>query len=97
VNIRQNEAAGFVGIESGGFDTCPKALERVKGIEPSYSAWKSPDFPMFTRAFRHFAAFWAIAIPTEFLSVGMAATTRLSEPCWHDDGRSVVRRNLLFS
>jgi hypothetical protein len=20
-------------------------MERVKGIEPSYSAWKSPDFP----------------------------------------------------
>jgi hypothetical protein len=27
-----------------------KTLERVKGIEPSYSAWKSPDFAMFSKA-----------------------------------------------
>jgi hypothetical protein len=51
----------------------------------------------FQEPFRHFAAFWAIEIITEFLSFGMAATTRLFELCWRDDGSSVVRRNLLFS
>jgi hypothetical protein len=51
----------------------------------------------FQEPFRHFAAFWAIEITTEFLFVGMAITTRLSELCWRDDDGSVVRRKLLFS
>ena len=33
-------------------------LERVKGIEPSYSAWKSPDFAMFSRAVLTFFGFF---------------------------------------
>jgi hypothetical protein len=53
-----------------------KILERVKGIEPSYSAWKSANFRnFFQEPFRHFAAFCAIEVTTEFLFVGMAATT----------------------
>src|SRR5260370_297033 len=40
----ENETAGFVRMETGGFEKYLKTLERVKGIEPSYSAWKSPDF-----------------------------------------------------
>jgi len=31
-------------MKTGGCDKPLKTLERVKGIEPSYSAWKSPDF-----------------------------------------------------
>src|SRR6267378_6966941 len=55
-------------------------------------------FPQcFQEPFRHFAAFWAIEITTEFLLVGMAVATRLSELCWRDDDRSVIRRKLLFS
>jgi hypothetical protein len=52
------------------------ALERVKGIEPSYSALEVSGIPQcFQEPFRHFAAFWAIQITTEFLFVGMATTT----------------------
>jgi hypothetical protein len=33
------------------FDKCLKTLERVKGIEPSYSAWKAAALPLsYTRA-----------------------------------------------
>jgi hypothetical protein len=46
-------------------------MERVKGIEPSYSAWKPPDLRNVFND-RHFSAFWAIEIATEFLSVRMA-------------------------
>jgi hypothetical protein len=32
----------------------PKALERVKGIEPSYSAWKAAALPLsYTRTAEH--------------------------------------------
>jgi len=41
VNVCRNESAGLVGIEINEFDKCLKTLERVKGIEPSYSAWKA--------------------------------------------------------
>ncbi len=52
---------------------------QVKGTEPSYSAWKSPGFRnAFKGGFRHFAAFWAIEITTEFLFVGMAVAGVLS-------------------
>jgi hypothetical protein len=48
----------------------------VKGIEPSYVAWKSPDFrSVFKGRSDIFAAFWAIEITTEFLFVGMAKVT----------------------
>ena len=32
-------------------EKCPKKMERVKGIEPSYSAWKAAALPLsYTRA-----------------------------------------------
>jgi hypothetical protein len=37
--------------ESGGCDKALKTMERVKGIEPSYSAWKAAALPLsYTRA-----------------------------------------------
>jgi hypothetical protein len=54
---------------------------QVKGTEPSYSAWKPPNFRnVFNSRSRHFAAFWAIEITTEFLFVGMAVARVLSKP-----------------
>jgi hypothetical protein len=51
VNICQNETAGFVRMKTGGCDKALKTLERVKGIEPSYSAWKAAALPLsYTRA-----------------------------------------------
>jgi hypothetical protein len=44
VNVCRNETAQLVGMENNESNKCLKILERVKGIEPSYSAWKSPDF-----------------------------------------------------
>jgi hypothetical protein len=44
VNICRNESAELVGMEINEFKKCLQTLERVKGIEPSYSAWK-PDGP----------------------------------------------------
>src|SRR2546430_5212065 len=41
VNVCQNETAGFVRMKTGRYDKPLKCLERVKGIEPSYSAWKA--------------------------------------------------------
>jgi hypothetical protein len=40
VNICQNETAEFVRTKKEGCENSLKSLERVKGIEPSYSAWK---------------------------------------------------------
>src|SRR5881392_3345073 len=41
----------FVRINNGGRDKHLKAMERVKGIEPSYSAWKAAALPLsYTRA-----------------------------------------------
>ena len=41
----------FVRMENGGSEKCLKRLERVKGIEPSYSAWKAAALPLsYTRA-----------------------------------------------
>jgi hypothetical protein len=38
-------------MEINEFDKCLKRLERVKGIEPSYSAWKAAALPLsYTRA-----------------------------------------------
>jgi hypothetical protein len=38
-------------MEINEFDKCLKTLERVKGIEPSYSAWKAAALPLsYTRA-----------------------------------------------
>ena len=44
VNVCRNETAGLVGMKNRERDKCLKTLERVKGIEPSHSAWKSPKF-----------------------------------------------------
>jgi hypothetical protein len=52
-------------------------LERVKGIEPSYSAWKSPEFRNVSRPVPIFHSFWAIEVATEFPFVGMATAS----PC----------------
>jgi hypothetical protein len=41
VNICRNESAGLVAMEINESKKCLKTLERVKGIEPSYSAWKA--------------------------------------------------------
>jgi hypothetical protein len=38
--ICQNDAAGFVGMNGADPHKTLKTLERAKGIEPSYSAWK---------------------------------------------------------
>ena len=47
MNPCQNAAAG-------NRDKCLKTLERVKGIEPSYSAWKAAALPLsYTRAGVH--------------------------------------------
>jgi hypothetical protein len=41
----------LVRMASQKFEKCLKALERVKGIEPSYSAWKAAALPLsYTRA-----------------------------------------------
>jgi hypothetical protein len=51
VNICRNESAELVGMEINEFKKCLKTLERVKGIEPSYSAWKAAALPLsYTRA-----------------------------------------------
>ena len=51
VNICQNETAYLVRMKFGGCDKPLKSLERVKGIEPSYSAWKAAALPLsYTRA-----------------------------------------------
>jgi hypothetical protein len=49
-------------------------MERVKGLEPSYSAWKLQNFEFRSTAispFRHFAALRVIGTTTESLFVGM--------------------------
>ena len=51
MNVCQNETAGFVRMKTGRCDKPLKCLERVKGIEPSYSAWKAAALPLsYTRA-----------------------------------------------
>jgi hypothetical protein len=51
VNVCQNERAYFVRMETDGSHKPLKSLERVKGIEPSYSAWKAAALPLsYTRA-----------------------------------------------
>jgi hypothetical protein len=49
-SANRNEAAGFVGMQSGARVKVLKTLELMKGVAPLYSAWKSPDFPMFSGA-----------------------------------------------
>jgi hypothetical protein len=46
VNICQNETAGIVRMEIEASRNPLKTLERVKGIEPSYSAWKAAALPL---------------------------------------------------
>ena len=41
MNICQNENSSLVRMKISVCDKYLKILERVKGIEPSYSAWKS--------------------------------------------------------
>ena len=51
MNVCRNEPAGFVGMEINKSEKSLKTLERVKGIEPSYSAWKAAALPLsYTRA-----------------------------------------------
>ena len=51
MNICRNETARLVGMEINESKKCLKTLERVKGIEPSYSAWKAAALPLsYTRA-----------------------------------------------
>jgi hypothetical protein len=47
-------------------------LERVKGIEPSYSALKSTNFALFSMVILTFLRFWPIEITPEFRFVRMA-------------------------
>jgi hypothetical protein len=54
-----------------------KRLERVKGIEPSYSAWKSWNLVVCSKTVLTFSVFLALEIVTEFLFVRMAAAS----PC----------------
>jgi hypothetical protein len=71
----RNEAAGFVGMQSGARVKVLKTLELMKGVAPLYSAWKFGKFPQcFQKPFRHFAALWAIEITREFRFVGMATS-----------------------
>jgi hypothetical protein len=46
VNICQNETAVLVRMKIRECNKCLKTLERVKGIEPSYSAWKAAALPL---------------------------------------------------
>jgi hypothetical protein len=46
VNVCRNESAGLVGMEINESRKSLKTLERVKGIEPSYSAWKAAALPL---------------------------------------------------
>jgi hypothetical protein len=51
VNVCRNESAWLVGMEINESKKSLKTLERVKGIEPSYSAWKAAALPLsYTRA-----------------------------------------------
>jgi hypothetical protein len=50
VNVCRSEFRPLVGMEVNEPDKCLKTLERVKGIEPSYSAWKSRNLIIFTTA-----------------------------------------------
>ena len=50
--------------------------ERVIGNRTLVFSLEVSGFPQcFQEPFRHFAAFWAVEITTEFLFVGMATTT----------------------
>ena len=54
MNLCQNGFSPFVRMKRGDRDKCLKTLERVKGIEPSYSAWKAAALPLsYTRAGVH--------------------------------------------
>ena len=46
MNSCQNETAELVRMKNGDDHNCLKILERVKGIEPSYSAWKAAALPL---------------------------------------------------
>jgi hypothetical protein len=54
-----------------------KRLERVKGIEPSYSAWKSAAFQGFQAYFRQNALNRPIGFKNEFFLVGSKIASRL--------------------
>src|SRR5712671_7186918 len=60
--------------ENGGCEKCLQKLERVKGIEPSYSAWKAAALPLsYTRA-----------RPINYHAMAAASTAmhRPSKPPW---------------
>ena len=51
MNVCRNGFCQLVGMENSKSNKCLKTLERVKGIEPSYSAWKAAALPLsYTRA-----------------------------------------------
>ena len=51
--ICQNGNMGLVGTKTSRWCKCVKPLERVEGIEPSYSAWKAAALPLsYTRITR---------------------------------------------
>ena len=50
-HVCRNERQSFVGTKERLWRKALKRLERVKGIEPSYSAWKAAALPLsYTRA-----------------------------------------------
>ena len=85
MNICRNESAELVGMEINDFKKCLKTLERVKGIEPSYSAWKAAALPLsYTRA-----------PPINYHALPMASTAigRFSpRPCSARAGSALNRR-----
>ena len=61
-------------MQSGARVKVLKTLELMKRVAPVFSL-EVGKFPQcFQKPFRHFAAFWAIEIITEFLFVGMATS-----------------------
>ena len=76
MNVCRNESAGLVGMEINESKKSLKTLERVKGIEPSYSAWKAAALPLsYTRAGR------STITPGERPQPARAAYPSGNQPC----------------
>jgi hypothetical protein len=56
MNVCRSGFSRLVGMENSKPNKCLKTLERVKGIEPSYSAWKSGKAGVFSRTGLTFSA-----------------------------------------
>ena len=64
MNVCRNGSAEFVGMEINRPNKSLKTLERVKGIEPSYSAWKAAALPLsYTRIRRSPNTLWRPSQP----------------------------------